>query len=188
MIPSENLNWKREARLAARERRLGHDLAQGQLIIDRLLQELPPEPGEVVGGVWPLPGEIDLRPLLEILHRQGHRIALPFTTPRGQPLSFREWTPASVLLPGRFGTMHTAGAELDPDYVLVPLLAFDRAGHRLGYGAGHYDRTLARLPAAFAVGYGFADQEVPLMRAEPTDHPLDAIVTEREVIKPERAR
>jgi len=176
-------DWKKQARLAARALRAGFDPGLSVRLFERLLHQLPPARGAIVGGVWPLPGEIDLRPLLRELHARGHRVALPVTAPRGQPLHFREWAPGEAMVPGRFGTSHTEGAELVPDYVLVPLLAFDRAGHRLGYGAGHYDRTLAALPRAFAVGFGYACQEVPRLLVEPTDRALDAIVTELEVIR-----
>ena len=177
-------DWKNEARLAARVRRERCNPALGARLVEHLLGGLPPAPGAVVAGVWPLPGEMDLRPLLRELHQRGHRLALPVTPPRGQALSFREWTPESVMVPGRFGTMHTEGAALVPDYLLVPLLAFDRAGNRLGYGAGHYDRTLALLPEAVAVGFGFACQEMTALRVEATDRVLEAIVTELELIRP----
>ncbi len=183
--PQDVIVWKQQARRQARLRRAACDPALGARMIDRLLQEMPPPPGAIVGGVWPLPGEIDLRPLLNILFERGHEVALPFTPPVGQPLEFRAWTPISQMVSGPFGTMHTEGAPLVPDYVLVPLLAFDRVGHRLGYGGGYYDRTLAQWDDVCAVGFGFAAQELPALCVEPTDRALDAIVTERELIKPE---
>src|SRR5947209_6753733 len=90
----------------------------------------------IVAGFWPLPGEIDIRPLLVALAGRGHPIVLPQTPKRGLPLTFRDWHPGATLQPGPFGTRHPGGAARKPDIVLVPLLAFDRAGHRLGYGAG----------------------------------------------------
>jgi len=183
MIFQDIVDWKKEARAVARAARAGRDPALGTQLAEHLLREMPPPPGAIVGGVWPLPGEIDLRPLLGELFARGHRIALPVTTPRGHAMHFREWTPESVMVPGRFGTTHTEGADLVPEYILVPLLAFDRKGNRLGYGAGHYDRTLAGLPDAAAVGFGFACQEVPALQVEPTDRVLDAIVTETELIR-----
>jgi 5-formyltetrahydrofolate cyclo-ligase len=186
MTPPQDITaWKTGARLAARARRASCDPALAALMIERLLRELPPAPGAIVAGVWPLPDELDLRPLLHTLHANNHRILLPVAAPAGQPLRFRAWTPESQLVPGRFGTWHTEGEELTPDYILVPLLAFDRAGHRLGYGGGHYDRTLAGLPDVRAVGFGFAAQEFPALCTEPTDRALDAIVTELELIQPE---
>ena len=180
---SDIVAWKKAARAEARRRRDLCDPGLGGRLAGHLLAGLPPAAGAVVGGVWPLPGEIDARPLLRELVARGHRVVLPVTSPRGEVLVFREWTAASAMVAGRFGTMHTDGVELVPDYVLVPLLAFDRAGNRLGYGAGHYDRTLAGLRGAVAVGFGFACQELPEVLAEATDFRLDAIVTERELIR-----
>ncbi len=138
---------------------------------------------ETVAGVWPLPGEIDLRPLLQELHARGHRIVLPFTPPKGERLSFRSWAPGSPMLPGRFGTLYPDGAQAEPDLLFVPLLAFDRAGRRLGYGGGYYDRTLAALPGRVGVGFGYASQEVGAVPVEAHDVVLSAVVTEREIIR-----
>ena len=170
------------ARAKAIERRTGHDPALGILLGEHLLEALPPSPGAVVAGFWPLPGEIDIRPLLAALAAQGHRIALPVTPRPGLPLAFGAWRPGEALRPGRFGTMTPSGPEVIPDVLLVPLLAFDRLGRRLGYGAGYYDRTLAALPAARAIGCAFAAQEVAEVPAGPYDVPLGAIATEEGVI------
>ena len=89
-----------------------------------------------------------------------------------------------MLQPGRFGTFHPDGLALTPDVVLVPLLAFDRSGARLGYGGGYYDRTLAALPGCLAIGCAFAAQEVDQVPVEPTDQRLHAVATERELIQP----
>ncbi len=137
----------------------------------------------IVAGVWPLAGEIDLRPLLHALHASGHTIVLPETPPRGLPLAFRAWHPGAALLPGRFGTHHPDGAVLTPHALLVPLLAFDRACHRLGRGGGYYDRTLASLPGIPAIGYGWAAQEVAAVPAGPYDRALDVVATERELVE-----
>ena len=141
-----------------------------------------------VAGVWPLDGEIDLRPLLHALHAAGHRILLPHTPPRGEPLLFHVWTPETPLRPGRFGTLWPDGPVAEPDLLFVPLLAFDRAGRRLGYGGGYYDRTLALLECRPAIGFGYASQEVAAVPVEPHDRLLAAVVTEREFIVPTRDR
>ena len=99
------------------------------------------------------------------------------------PLAFRLWRPGDALIPERFGTARPTGEERAPDFLLVPLLAFDRRGGRLGYGAGYYDRTLPLLAPCFAMGCAFAAQEVPAVPMGPYDIPLDAIATEREVIR-----
>ena len=149
-----------------------------------LLTELPPPDGAVVAGYWPIGDELDARPALLSLAARGHLLALPTTPPRGQPLTFRAWAPGGDLLSGRFGTLEPpAGApDVTPTFLLVPLLAFDRRGGRLGYGAGYYDRTLASLPGATAVGLAFHRQEVAEVPTGPGDAPLHAIVTDREVI------
>lgn len=138
--------------------------------------------GSAIALVWPLPGEIDLRPVFMPLHQRGYRVLLPFTPPRGQPLSFHHWHPDVTMCNGRFATWHPDGHAHRPDMVFVPLLAFDRRGGRLGYGGGYYDRTLARLPHAIAIGYGLATQEVAHIPMGPHDVPLSGVVTERERI------
>ena len=157
----------------------------GEKLRDVVLRETPPPPGALVGGFWPMGEEIDTRPLLEALHVRGHRIALPVTPPRGQPLIFRPWSPGTEMAPGVFGTRHPAAGEaVAPDWLIVPLLAFDRRGARLGYGGGYYDRTLAGLPHSVAVGVAYAAQEVPEVPIGPEDVLLHAIATERGLIRP----
>jgi 5-formyltetrahydrofolate cyclo-ligase len=148
-----------------------------------LLRLRPPPSSAIVSGFWPLGAEIDLRPLLFALHLRGHRIALPVTPPRGHPLTFRAWQPGDALEREKFGTMRPTGEVLVPDVMLVPLLAFDRAGRRLGYGAGYYDRTLAGLPGAIAIGCAFHQQEVDVVPAGPYDMPLHAVVTDAGMIE-----
>ena len=137
-----------------------------------------------VAGYWPLGSELDVRPLLLHLRSFGRLVALPVSGPRGQALTFRAWDPAVPLAAGRYG-IHEPDAdcpEVVPAVLLVPLLAFDRAGHRLGYGAGYYDRTLDALRAVrpvLAVGVAFAAQEVDAVPCADHDERLDWIVTER---------
>jgi len=135
-------------------------------------------PGALVAGYWPLPGEIDLLPLLHALHARGHVLALPETPPVGHPLVFRAWAPGETLVAGRFGTMFAPGAEVTPEVILVPLLAFDAHGNRLGFGGGYYDRTLAVFGKALRIGCAFAKQEVEIVPVEATDLPLHAVATE----------
>lgn len=139
----------------------------------------------VVAGYWPLRSEVDVRPALETLHARGARVALPAVVdPR---LVFRAWSPGAPLAAGAFG-VSAPGPEaetLRPDAVIVPLARFDRRGHRIGYGKGHYDRALAELDAAgpvVAVGVAFAVQETARVPAEPHDRPLDLIVTEEGIM------
>lgn len=150
------------------------------------MRACPPPPGAIVAGFLPLGDEIDLHPLLTILHDRGHRLVLPVTPARGLPLTFRMWAPGDKLITERFGTRRPEGPELVPDFLLVPLLAFDRHGRRLGYGGGYYDRTLAGLPDRFALGCAYASQEVEAVPAGPHDIALDAVATEHGVIRYDR--
>lgn len=141
-------------------------------------------PPRVVAGTWPLKGELDPRPLMHRLEARGAVLALPRTGRRGEPLVFHRWTNDTPMVAGRFGLTEPAAESpvVVPELVLVPLLAFDRAGGRLGYGAGFYDRTLRALRAAGAVraiGIAYAAQEVDQVPMGQTDERLDAIVTER---------
>ncbi len=150
-----------------------------------LLGALPPPPGAIVAGYWPIGDEMDPRPLLLALAARGHPLALPVTPARGRPLSFRAWAPGGALVPGRYGTSEPApdAAAAVPGFLLVPLLAFDHRCNRLGYGAGYYDRTLAALPPdTVAAGLAFAAQEVVAVPVDPDDVALRAVATERGVI------
>jgi 5-formyltetrahydrofolate cyclo-ligase len=144
--------------------------------------------GAVVSGFWPFGPEIDVRPILYHLDAAGHPIALPVVVRRGLPLLFRAWRPGQALVAGSFGVPRPDKdqPERTPRVLIVPLLAFDRAGYRLGYGGGFYDRTLAGLRAqgeALAIGVGFAAQEAPRVPRDGMDARLDWVVTEREALQ-----
>ena len=171
----------RQRMLAARD--AWDPVAAGLALTRHVLRgEKSPPLGAVVSGFWPIGREIDIRPLLLALHERGHPIVLPVTPKRGNPLSFRLWRPGDVLERERFGTFRPTGDPVAPNFLLVPLLAFDRRGHRLGYGAGFYDRTLATLPGRYALGVAYAGQEVPEVPAGDTDVALDAMATDNGVI------
>jgi 5-formyltetrahydrofolate cyclo-ligase len=175
---------KRTARQAALMRRQGQDpIACGHALAAHVLRDCPPPPGSVVSGFWPLPQEIDLRRLLHLLHERGHPVGLPVTPRRGDALTFRRCRPDDVLVAERFGTLRPVGEDMVPEFLLIPLLAFDLSGHRLGYGGGFYDRTLAGLPGRFRLGCGFAAQQVDEVPIGPYDVALDAVATERGVIR-----
>jgi 5-formyltetrahydrofolate cyclo-ligase len=147
------------------------------------MREMPPGPETVVAGYWPIGGEVDVRPLLEAAQAAGARVALPAVVERHAALEFRLWQPGEALESGAHGTAHPAAMApvVTPDVVLVPLLAFDDAGWRLGYGGGYYDRTLAALRAeqsVLAVGVGFAAQRLDKVPHDATDQRLDRILTE----------
>lgn len=176
-----------QAKRALRERMLEarktwRPVVSGEAVGETVLRACPPPAGAAVSGYWPIGDELDIRPLLTALHDRGHPIVLPVTPKRGNPLTFRLWRPGDMLEPERFGTFRPVGEERVPDFLLVPLLAFDRRGYRIGYGAGFYDRTLAGLPGRFALGVAFAASEVDEVPAGPTDMPLNAVATETELI------
>jgi 5-formyltetrahydrofolate cyclo-ligase len=135
----------------------------------------------------PLKSEINPLPLLQRLSEAGARLALPAIAGRGKPLIMRAWEFGASLDRGQWGIREPKpeAPEVEPDILLVPLLAFDRAGYRLGYGAGYYDMTIHRLRGlkpVTAVGIAFAVQEVPKIPTTPRDERLDLVLTEREVI------
>jgi 5-formyltetrahydrofolate cyclo-ligase len=173
---------KRAARIRIRTQTAACRPEWGDDLARHLLAHAPPPAGAIVAGFWPLDGEIDIRRLLTGLHAAGHAVVLPETPPRGHPLIFRRWSPGAPMRPGRFGTSVPDGDILTPDWLLVPLVAFDRQGRRLGYGGGYYDRTLPLLPGAPRIGCAFAAQELDEVPSGPYDIRLDAVATERGVI------
>jgi 5-formyltetrahydrofolate cyclo-ligase len=140
-------------------------------------------PGSIVSGYSPIRSEIDPVPLMRALAEKGARLALPAVMARGKSLAFRAWSAGDRLMLGPLGILEPspAAAELIPDVMLVPLAAFDRAGHRIGYGAGHYDFTLAhvrKVKPIVAIGVAFAVQEIEAVPALPHDVALDYVLTE----------
>ena len=140
--------------------------------------------GSIIGGIWPLQGEIDSRPLMTALSDAGFTLALPCTPRKGQPLTFRHWSIGQALKAGPYGTREPFpnAAPATPTCVLVPFLAFTERGERLGYGGGFYDRTLAALKlnhAVFACGVGFAAQEAASLPTDDYDVLLDGVLTDR---------
>ncbi|MBF9034692.1 5-formyltetrahydrofolate cyclo-ligase [Rhodobacterales bacterium HKCCE2091] len=146
-----------------------------------LLREIGDVAGRVISAYWPMRTEIDPRPAITAL-AAANRICLPVIAGKGLPLTFREWSPGAAMTAGPFGAEIPAEGEmLTPDILIVPLVAFDAAGDRLGYGGGFYDRTLAKLRAAGrvrAIGFAYAAQQMPEVPVEPTDQRLDVVVTE----------
>jgi 5-formyltetrahydrofolate cyclo-ligase len=148
---------------------------------------LPIRSGTIVSGFMPLKSEINPLPLMRKLTEQGARLTLPVIAGRGQPLVMREWTWGEPLVAGIWGIREPQpqARAVDPDIVLAPLLAFDRTGHRLGYGGGYYDLTIAQLrerKTLAAIGLAFAAQEVSSVPVTPRDARLDLVLTERGVI------
>ena len=140
--------------------------------------------GTVVSGYSPIRSELDPAPLMRKLAERGARLALPAVMARGKSLVFRAWSPGDRLTLGPLGILEPspAMAELIPDVMLVPCAAFDRLGHRIGYGAGHYDFTLAHLRKVkpiTTVGVAFAAQEIKAVPALAHDVALDYVLTEK---------
>jgi len=148
----------------------------------RVISELP-QTSEIIAGYWPLGDEIDCRPALGALHATGAQVVLPVTAGQGQVLIFRCWSPGDVLEPGPFGTMHPSprARVAYPKILLLPLVAFDTRGHRLGYGAGYYDRTVAHLRQqdnVTVIGLAYDQQEVAEVPIGAHDQRMDAVMTE----------
>jgi len=142
----------------------------------------------IVGGYRAQGAELDPWPLMAAFAKAGARLALPVALDADAPLVFRSHAPGDPLTPDAFGILSpTSEAEMvEPDQVIAPLLAFDRSGHRMGQGGGHYDRTLEALRArrpVFVLGLAYAGQEIAHVPAEPHDQRLDAILTEKAYIE-----
>lgn len=141
-----------------------------------------------VSGYSPISTEIDPTPALLMLYGLGHRLCLPVMVARDAPLRFRAWSPGAVLVPGPFGIpVPEAGDWLEPDLMIVPLLAFDANCFRLGYGGGYYDRTLADLRSrkdVRAFGFAYEGQRMDEVPSGAHDLPLDAVVTPAGIVTP----
>lgn len=176
-LRSAMLAWRQD--LGEDERRAAAD---GLLV--SLRRERPIQTPAIVSAFWPVKDEIDVRPLMIELFNEGCQMALPVVQGRGQPLLFRAWRPGDSLEAGVFGTLQPSARRevVEPDALLVPLLACDSEGWRLGYGGGFYDRTLALLRArklVTAVGVGFDAQFVPEVPHGPDDQRLDWLLTDK---------
>src|SRR4051812_47784154 len=152
----------------------------------RVLTALPPT-SQIIAGYWPLGDELDCRPALGGLCEHGRTVALPVVAGQGLVLIFRTWLAGEAMEPGPFGTSHPTAraAVVEPDTLLLPLIAFDRRGHRLGYGAGYYDRTvgaLRRQRSVLTIGLAYDEQEVDEVPAATHDQAMDAIITDRRTL------
>ena len=178
-----NAALARRAALPAQSRALfSHRLiAEGLALVRRLAPAS-------VSAFYPIRDEPDMLALLGAIGRQGAATALPVTVARGQALVFRHWRPGEPTTLGqmRIPEPMPQAPTLDPDLLFVPLSVFDRRGHRIGYGAGHYDLTLARLRALksiTAIGVAYSVCEVEAIPEEPHDEALDFVLTESELIQ-----
>jgi 5-formyltetrahydrofolate cyclo-ligase len=176
-------NRLREAALARRDALDGGFRAKVSAGLVDAVETLGIAPDSMVSGFWPIRSEIDLRPMMAALALNGARLCLPAILDR-TTIVFREYLAGMPLIDMGFGTKGPGpdAAIVDPDAMLVPLAAFDAAGNRIGYGAGHYDRAIARLRERGStprlIGAGFDCQRVEAVPAEPHDAPLGEILTE----------
>ncbi len=177
---------KRAARTRALARRAAayarHGKAAGDQLAEHGLGFIEPAPGAIVSGFSAIKDEIDTSQLLARLAGEGFRLALPVMQGKGKPLVFRAWAPGDEMGSATWGIAEPlpSRAVLEPDVVLVPLLAFDAQGYRLGYGGGFYDRTLAGLRASksiVAVGIAYDELEVDAVPHQGYDQPIDWVLT-----------
>jgi len=185
MLPIQDAKQSLRQEMRRRRRALSEAAPEaGRIVARAVLEAALVARDDVASLYWPMGEELDVRPLIEALLSAGRRVALPSTPPRGRPLEFRRYTPETALKPGPLGTHEPtpAAPALTPTVVFAPLLAFDAAGRRLGYGGGYYDRTLEGLRNAGVVrtyGVAFAGQEVARVPTDALDQLLDGVVTER---------
>lgn len=140
---------------------------------------------DTLGFYWPFKGELDLRPLVHDLMQEGVTVALPVVVEKNHPVEFWTWWPGMRLLRGIWSIPIPAKRlPVRPETLVVPLLGFDAAGYRLGYGGGYYDRTLAVLqPKPHVIGVGMEHSSLPTIYPQPHDIAMDVIVTEERVMR-----
>jgi 5-formyltetrahydrofolate cyclo-ligase len=177
----------RSAAFATRDALPAADRAAAAQTIAARPFPVPVPQGAVVSGYSPMKSEFNPVPLMRKLAEAGAQLALPVVAGRGKPLIMRAWSFGEELGSGVWGIREPKAdaPEVFPDILLVPLAAFDRRGHRIGYGAGYYDMTITRIramKAALAIGVAFAAQEIEKVPATSFDARLDLVLTEREVI------
>jgi 5-formyltetrahydrofolate cyclo-ligase len=177
---------KADARMLMRAERASVVAGDASL---RIIENFPTDLAKLspVAGYWPVGGEIDGRPLLAALAKAGRIVALPRMETRAGPARFFAWRTGDALTADAFGVPAPppTGADLAPRLILVPLLAFDRAGHRLGQGGGHYDRiiSLYRAHGCIAAGLSYAEQEMGAVPYGAHDAHLDWVITPKEAIR-----
>jgi 5-formyltetrahydrofolate cyclo-ligase len=189
MSMSSEASSKNKLRVAVLARRDALSVQERASAARAIAARMPPldlTPSTVVAGYAPIRSEIDPAQLMQRFAAAGAALAMPAISARNAALAFRAWKLDDALVPGAFGISEppaTAG-EVVPDIVLVPLVAFDRSGHRIGYGAGYYDRTLASLrrqKTVTAIGLAFAVQEIAQVPALPHDARLNYVLTETDL-------
>jgi 5-formyltetrahydrofolate cyclo-ligase len=187
-LPQEGVSaWRKTMRVRLLAERMAIPAEQraawSEQIAVQLLDRIEAANARMVSAYWPIRGEPELRPLLRILQERGIGTALPVALALRRPLIFREWTPGARLERGLWKIPFPAdGAEVIPDVVISPVVGFDPANYRLGYGGGFFDRTLAALPSRpLVLGVGYAITAIPTIHPQSHDIPMSQIVTERGV-------
>ena len=172
----------RKAAFSARKAAHAADTGAGAGVLSSFLAGYR---GVPIAGYMPIRTEIDPRPAMAEAVAYGP-VGVPVITAEGLPLRFAKWEPDAEMTDGPFGARVPVDPMFfEPEIVIVPLVAFDRSGGRLGYGGGFYDRTLEKLRnvrATLAIGFAYGAQELPDLPLEPTDQPLDLMITEQDII------
>jgi 5-formyltetrahydrofolate cyclo-ligase len=182
--PDDLRAWRKVERARLVEARMALPLDQHKAASDAisrlLMARFPPDSLPSLGCYWPFRREYDCIPLMRRVLDAGGKVALPVVIEKNHPLEFRPWTPTAKMEAGVWNILHPAeGPAVHPQALLVPLVGFDAAGYRLGYGAGYYDRTLAAFPKTpVTIGVGFELCRMQTIFPQPHDVPMDFIITE----------
>ena len=184
MTPEEGRAWRKVERtrlIAARMAMSDADhRAASQAITEALAKHFPVESLPLLGCYWPFRREYNVVPLMRRVVEAGGQIALPVVLEKGKPLEFRPWTHGCKMDLGVWDIPHPAeGPAVIPGALLIPVVGFDEAGYRLGYGSGFYDMTIAAMPSKpICIGVGFELQRMETIHPHPLDVPMDYIITE----------
>ena len=193
--PGGQLDWpavqafrkEKRAELLARRQTLGLDdrTSCGGLLTERLLATVDLQRFPVLGFYWPIRGELDLRGIARRHVEAGGVAALPVVVTKNAPIEFWRWGPGTAMQRGFWNIPVPLERRcVTPDALLIPLVGYDSAGYRLGYGGGYYDRTLASLtPRPFCIGVAYDDSQLETIHPQPHDIPMNLIVTERRVLR-----
>jgi 5-formyltetrahydrofolate cyclo-ligase len=183
-LPFDVAAWRKQERVRLLERRRTmapeEHRAASEIIMRGLLARLPPGSHELIGCYWPFRREFNCVPYMREILRSGGRVALPVVLGHGRPLEFRCWTENAEMEIGVWNIPYPAGGSpVLPSAFIIPLVGFDDAGYRLGYGAGYYDMTLAASAARpVAVGIGFDFSRLPTIHPQSHDRAMDVIITD----------
>ena len=184
--------WRKAERARLIEARMALPLdehkAASAAIAALLMEHFPPSSFSSLGCYWPFRREYDCLPLMRQVVEAGGQAALPVVLEKNQPLEFRPWTPKTRMEAGVWNILHPAeGPAVQPSALLIPLVGFDEAGYRLGYGAGYYDRTIATFSSPpLKIGVGFELCRLKTICPQAHDIPMDFIVTEKGVVRTSR--